>query len=172
MTLRPLPPVDGAQDEQRRPVSLPLAGAATVLILTTVHHVYGAERFQTPWRYHAAFVAIPALLVLVAARALCRRQPDSVPGRIAFGVFVLVSILVPIALIGLFEGGYNHVLKNILYFGGAAPENLTTLFPPPRYEMPSDLFFEVTGIAQFPAALWAIASLSRALRRDRHHDRS
>lgn len=132
-----------------------------MLILTTIHHIYGALLYATPWRYHAAAVAIPTLLVLIAAYEVRRRNPRSRAGTIAAVVFVVLTLAVPIALIGFFEGGYNHVLKNILYFGGASKLTLVRLFPPPKYEMPNDWVFEITGVAQFPAAVWTTVSLGR-----------
>ena len=60
----------------------------------------------------------------------------------------------PCARSGFFEGGYNHVLKDVLHFGGASPALMRRLFPPPRYELPDDAFFEVTGVLQVvPAAI-------------------
>ena len=59
-------------------------------------------------------------------------------------------------LVGVFEGGYKHAIKLLLFFGGAAPETLHRLFPPPTYEMPSDVLFEVTGVLQFLAGLMAV----------------
>jgi hypothetical protein len=53
-----------------------------------------------------------------------------------------------IGLIGAYEGIYNHILKNILYYGGAEPHVLSALFPPPKYEMPNDAGFEITGVLQ------------------------
>ena len=55
----------------------------------------------------------------------------------------------------MFEGVYNHAIKLLLFFGGAAPETMHRLFPPPTYEMPSDVLFEVTGVLQFVAGLIA-----------------
>jgi hypothetical protein len=55
----------------------------------------------------------------------------------------------------MFEGGFNHAIKLLLFFGGAAPETMQRLFPPPTYEMPSDVLFEVTGVLQFVAGLHA-----------------
>jgi hypothetical protein len=51
-------------------------------------------------------------------------------------------------MIGIFEGLYNHVLKNIFFFVSASKQTLQSLFPAPTYEMPNDLIFEITGGAQ------------------------
>lgn len=39
-------------------------------------------------------------------------------------------------------------LKNILFFSGTSTSTLQEMFPAPTYEMPNDLFFEVSGILQ------------------------
>ncbi|HKG92288.1 MAG TPA: hypothetical protein VKA84_10370 [Gemmatimonadaceae bacterium] len=42
----------------------------------------------------------------------------------------------------------------MLYFSGASVEQMTRLFPPPRYEPPNDGVFEISGVVQVvPAAL-------------------
>ena len=60
-----------------------------------------------------------------------------------------------VGLIGVFEGAYNHAMKLLLFFGGAAPATMHRLFPPPTYEMPSDVLVELTGVLQFVAGLIA-----------------
>ena len=45
--------------------------------------------------------------------------------------------------------------------------SLERLFPPPTYEMPDDLWFEVTGVLQFLLALWAAYYLFRLWREER-----
>lgn len=129
--------------------------AIGVLVLTSIHHLYGAFIYQTPWRHHVAVVSIPVMLVLAGALVIVRTPTHARSRRIALWVFTIVSVIVPIGWIGFFEGGYNHVLKNALYFAGASQEVLTALFPPPTYEMLNSIFFEVTEILQFPATLLA-----------------
>jgi hypothetical protein len=51
-------------------------------------------------------------------------------------------------MIGLYEGMFNHLMKNLLYFLGLDRDTLLQLFPPPTYVMPNDFWFELTGIAQ------------------------
>jgi hypothetical protein len=130
--------------------------SSAVLALTSLHHVYGAIRYDTPWRYHAVQLAAVTLLVMLGADRVGRARSDATMGRIAERVLWSVSWLVPILLIGGFEGLYNHVVKDALYFAGLPDPWMTTLFPPPAYEMPNDLAFETTGILQvLPAALAA-----------------
>ncbi len=75
-------------------------------------------------------------------------------------------------MIGFFEGGYNHLVKNILFFGGAHQATLHQLFPGPEYEMPNDLWFEVTGILQFFIGLWAAYYLFKTWREGRVVERA
>jgi hypothetical protein len=118
------------------------------LFLTAVHHVYGAYVYGTPWRTHVAFVSVVAAAALVGSFAVLRRPPGTVAGEIALSILAVVTLAIPVVGIGLFEGAYNHALKNALYFGGASLQTLSRLFPPPAYELPNDVFFEVTGVLQ------------------------
>jgi len=136
-----------------RTLSPTTRSALAVLLLTSVHHAYGAYHYATPWRYHVLLLAIPTALVIAALDGRLRAHPADLLARSAFALIVLA---VPIALIGSFEGFYNHVAKNALYFAGAGPSVMERLFPPSRYELPDDVFFEVTGVLQ--AALAALAT--------------
>lgn len=141
--------------------------ALAVLLVTCVHHVYGAYIYQTPWRYHAVFVSAGATLAIVGSLALLRARDGTVLGQFAWWMFVLTTVAVPVLMIGTFEGLYNHVVKDVLYFAGAPADWMTRLFPPPTYEMPNDAFFEITGVLQVvPAAttawlLWTARARSR-----------
>ena len=135
-----------------------------VLLLTTVHHVYGAYIYHTPWRLHVAFGSGFAAAVIIGSLLVLRRHTDDVAHRIAFWAFVGVSLVIPIAAIGLFEGGYNHVLKDALYFAGASTSLMIRMFPPPTYELPNNAFFEITGMLQVvPASVtgWFLYRLLR-----------
>jgi hypothetical protein len=133
-----------------RKVSL---SASLVYVLTIIHHVYGAIAFDTPWRHHAAFLGFGgiAATLLLTWGATSWRTP--VLRQLATFLMLALTLILGVGLIGVFEGGYNHAVKLLLFFGGAAPETMHRLFPPPTYEMPSDVFFEVTGVLQFLAAL-------------------
>lgn len=136
-----------------------LKSLGAVLLLTSIHHVYGAIRYGTSWRYHAVYVSVAALAALIATLP---SGASPKPWRLV--VYGIVGFTVPVGLIGLFEGGYNHVLKNLLYFLHAPQPWMTHLFPPPLYELPDDVFFEASGILQFPLALvagWRLAALWR-----------
>jgi hypothetical protein len=91
-------------------------------------------------------LSVPVIiLTIVLNRAVLRR------GRISafvFWMFFVVTLVPSVGLIGFYEGIYNHILKNILYYGGADMNMLHTLFPPPKYELPNDAWFEITGVLQ------------------------
>ena len=123
-------------------------GAAAIFAVTTIHHLYGASIYHTPWRIHAAIISGLATAVIGASVSLLRGHLDDALGAAASCVFVVATFLVPFLGFGVFEGGYNHLLKVALYFGHASPSLMKSLFPPPTYEMPNDAFFEITGVLQ------------------------
>jgi hypothetical protein len=126
------------------------------LLLTSVHHAYGAYVYATPWRYHAVFVSGAAALLIFGSLTLLRRRPSGLPGTLARWLFGLTTLLIPVLAFGVFEGFYNHLVKNVLYFAGLSATQMAQLFPSPTYEMPNDALFEITGILQvLPAALAA-----------------
>lgn len=134
--------------------------AYAALVTTSIHHAYGALRYDTPWRMHAAIVAILGAAAITIAARVYDAQPESSRGRFAgWTSIVLVIVLVGVGL-GVFEGGYNHVLKNAFFLAGASTTTMTRLFPPPTYELPNDAVFELTGIAQaIPAWLAALSAI-------------
>jgi hypothetical protein len=130
--------------------------SAAVLVLTTVHHLYGAAIYNTPWRAHIAMPAMSAMLFIIGALYVSHRKAATRLGKVARWLAIGVIALIPVAWIGLFEGGYNHVVKDVLYFSGMPLSLMQRLFPPPLYELPDDVFFELTGVLQFFVALLAI----------------
>ncbi len=121
-------------------------GAIAIFVVTTVHHVYGAYLYNTPWRLHAAVISGLATALISASLWLFRRHPGDAVGVVTYWVFIVVTLLVPFLCFGVFEGAYNHALKDALYFAHASPELMTRMFPPPTYELPNNAFFEVTGV--------------------------
>jgi hypothetical protein len=139
-------------------VSKMTAYSAALMIITSIHHVYGAAVYHTPWRLHVLMVSIPVLTVtLVLYRIVRNKEPHfkSIP----HWIFFLVTLIPSAGLIGIYEGLYNHILKNLLFFGGANDDLLQQLFPAPAYEMPNNVFFEITGIIQGIIALPLIIGL-------------
>lgn len=132
-----------------------LSGSLATLGLTAVHHVYGAFRYHTPWRHHAAAVALVVGTALVLAASAHQRRPGTKRGRLAAWILAVLSLIFVVLGFGLFEGLYNHLVKDLLFFSGASRALLLRLFPPPAYEMPNDVLFEVTGVLQVPVAAYA-----------------
>jgi hypothetical protein len=118
-----------------------------LMVLTIVHHAYGAAIYNTPWRLHVLFISIPVLLLTFLLHKTIRRTHGNRQVLVRW-LFVFITLIPSMGMIGVFEGLYNHLLKNILFFGGAGGITLQQMFPAPTYEMPNDLIFEVTGILQ------------------------
>ena len=142
-------------------LSRALHAALAILLLTAVHHAYGAYAYDTPWRLHVVIVAGLTALLLWGAAHVLRRRPAGLARTVALVAFCLVDLLLPVVGIGFFEGGYNHVLKNALYFGGTSPQLMARLFPPPVYELPGDWLFEITGVLQLVLGVVAACRLYR-----------
>ena len=85
--------------------------------------------------------------------------------QVATRLLLALTLVFAEGLIAVFEGGYNHAVKLLLFFGGTGPEPINRLFPPPTYGMPGDVFLEVPGVLRFSRR--ASPSASLALWRDR-----
>ncbi|WP_243286254.1 hypothetical protein [Geothrix terrae] len=139
--------------------------AFSVLMLTSIHHAYGAIRYATPWRMHVTLVSVVTIGILFGARHVAWQQRGWATSSLAFWIFVGTALIVPVFVIGLFEGGYNHFVKDALYMSGAPAGLMRRLFPPPAYELPNDVFFEATGVLQVIPALLTGAALIRLVRK-------
>lgn len=131
----------------------------SIMFLTLIHHAYGAFIYEDPFRLHVAYAAIPVILILLLTFRIVQGKSSALIRQFAFAVFMLASVSMTISVIGLYEGGYNHLLKNLLFFGGTSQATLDLLYPPAVYEMPSSYFFEVTGIFQSVFGIYAIYCL-------------
>jgi len=148
-------------------------GAIATLGVTAAHHVYGGVRYATPWRIHGAVFALAVAAVLLALFAAYRRAAGP-PGRRAGWALAILAVLVPVLATGVFEGFYNHLIKDLLFVVGLPHGAWLRLFPPSAYVLPDDAWFELTGIAQvIPAAVTAVAAvrLLSELRGRGEHDR-
>lgn len=153
----------GRRRRATRSEKLALLFGAGVLVLTMVHHVYGALLYETPERYHAVYIASAALAVMVSADSLSRRRPSSVPGRAAWWTGWSVNGVVAVLLFGAIEGFYNHVLKVALYFGGLPEHHMRRLYSDALFEMPTDVIFELTGGLHAIPSVFAAVFLARSL---------
>lgn len=129
------------------------------LTLTIIHHVYGAYIYKDSFRLHVVFAALPVLAVLLLSYRTMLRSRSRVVRMISLTLFISSGALSAIG-IGLYEGGYNHVVKNILYFTGTPVEILNRLYPS-IYELPNNFFFEFTGILQFVTGVFCFVYVYR-----------
>jgi hypothetical protein len=118
-----------------------------LMVLTAIHHVYGAQVYNTPWRLHVLFLSIPVIALTALLERLLLKRGGGFKS-ILFWLYWSIVLVASIGLIGSFEGMYNHLLKNILFYAGASHDLLLQLFPAPKYEMPNDFWFELTGVMQ------------------------
>lgn len=137
-----------------------------VLMMTAIHHIYGAIVYETPWRLHIVFVAVPIALVIAAALTAAYWRRGTSVARISLGVAQIAILGFCVAMIGIYEGGYNHVVSNIVFLTYGA-EAVAAVYGIGIHEVPNDAIFEITGVAQFFLALvaaWASFRLWRAAR--------
>jgi hypothetical protein len=130
------------------------------MILTLVHHLYGAIIYDDPFRLHVTIVAVPVTAILFGCYITYARTHNAALKKAQWIVFLVLTCVFSIALIGMYEGGYNHVVKNLLYFAGVSTTTLDQLYPA-IYELPNDFIFEFSGVAQFATGVMCIIELRR-----------
>lgn len=140
------------------------AGAAVfaILALTSAHHLYGARRFDTPWRAHVAHIALWAAVIVGLCWLVALRRSHEQRGRVAMIAFVVLSMGICAMWLGLYEGGYNHALKNLAFAVHLPASVFERLFPRALYEPPGDWIFELSGVVQLPVGLFAGRAAWRA----------
>lgn len=128
-------------------------GAIAAGLVSSGHHWYGAIAYDTPWRLLVS-LWIPAFVVLVlSALYLQWKFAANTVGTIAIWIVFLGGVVFQ-AGFTFFECVYSHVLKDILFYGGASQSTLERLFPAPAYHLPDNAFFELTGLLQL-VGFWA-----------------
>ena len=137
-----------------------------LMIVTSIHHVYGAVVYHTPWRLHILMVSIPVIIfTLAGSKFLIKRE---IPGKnLLLWFYWSIILIFSIMLIGGYEGVYNHALKNVFFFLGASEAIFDKMFPPSMYVMPNNFLFELTGVMQaviFVPLLIQMARLSKKLK--------
>lgn len=116
-------------------------------MISSIHHWYGAIAYDTPWRAGVAYWIMGIVIVVYSLLYAYRKNQDNIVGQISIWLFLLSAVIFQAGFV-TFECVYSHVLKNILFFGGASETLLNTLFPAPAYHLPDNVFFEVTGNLQ------------------------
>lgn len=89
------------------------------MILSAIHHYCAPTIYQSPWRLHVVQVSIVVIIyslwyLLFAAN-----------GKILYlqkliSIFLVVTGVVSVAWIDIFEGGYNYFVKNIVFLIGVS----------------------------------------------------
>lgn len=126
-----------------------------VYLLTSIHHVYGAWLYDTTWRTHIAYQGFTWLLLSYAIMFVYINWRK----RFLLWSYIAVAGFFFVGAIGFFEGAYNHVLKNMLYFGGLSVDKLHEMYPPPKYQLPNDWSFEISGVLTFFVSLWCLKTM-------------
>jgi hypothetical protein len=121
---------------------------------TMVHHIYGGLIYRTPERFAIALFFTVVLLPTIGLLLRYRRTPSR-PMLILLGIVVAV---VWVAVLGLFEGGYNHFYKDVLFLAGVPRAEVLKLHPAAMAGdftyPPDDLLFEASGVFQFFTSLF------------------
>lgn len=139
-------------------------------LLTTLHHVYSSTfiapdprlvgPFAGAWRAHGFLVFLaPVLLAIGALHAYGRSAR-----RLWLHVYGLVSGGVFTALVGVWEGGWNHLAKLVAFahgLQGAYAYGPSWLLQFPAVQPPTDAFFEATGVLTLAFGLGNAWSLWR-----------
>jgi hypothetical protein len=129
--------------------------------VTIFHHFYGSIIYPQVFRAYVAYASIGVVLLEYLIYRKYRNASSARQKIFYYFLFQTLTLFVPIISIGFFEGGYNHFLKNLLFFSHVKASILIQLFPPPSYEMPGNFLFEFTGILQFVIAIYALVFLLR-----------
>ncbi|PZF72646.1 hypothetical protein [Taibaiella soli] len=124
-------------------------------LLTAFHHYYGSVVYGTPWRAHVVLLGGMTFLLCLLLAWQYRRSGK----KLWLYSYLIIAVLMFGTGIGLFEGLYNHVVKNLLYFAGMNRDSWRIMFPAPAYEVPENFLFEASGVLQFVVGIGQIRSV-------------
>ena len=126
--------------------------AMAVLLLTTVHHVYGAVVYHTPWRLHAGFVSVFAAAAIVLSQQVLRRDSGPALRSAAFVVFVGTTAFIPVMVLARKYGAHaddqwpvdevlrlafiRNVTDGLRYDGPAKERMFVATTPPSEQDTP------------------------------------
>lgn len=137
----------------RNVIIMAAIGTTVAGLVSSGHHIYGALVYDTPWRLVVS-LWIPAFVLLVLSMLyLYWTNADQIIGKVALWIVFLGGAVFQFGFT-FFECVYSHILKNVLFYGGASEATLLRLFPAPAYHLPDDAFFEFTGVLQI-VGFWA-----------------
>ena len=132
-----------------------------VIAVTTVHHVWGAILYDTPWRLHIVFIGVPIALLFSLFLWLAAGRHGTKSGWLLAVLGATLIVVFCTLMLGVYEGGYNHLLKNIIYFTHGP---VAWMFPDGVTGIPDDFVFEATGVAHVPAGILAAVGSWRMIR--------
>jgi hypothetical protein len=141
---------DRADPGLRRAALSLLVACVVQGLLVIGHFVYGAHLYDDPGRYHVVMPSIIAIVLVSALTALLVRRP----GRILLTLLLVVAVPPFVLMFGIMHGAWFHVMKLVLFAGGASKETLEWLFMSPDYTVPNDFLYEATGILNFLIACY------------------
>jgi hypothetical protein len=118
-----------------------------LMLITSIHHIYGAIIYDTPWRLHVLFISVPVVAINLLVSLLLKKLGPNWH-KLLYTVNALMNFIFSVVLIGAYEGVYNHIFKNVAFFSGMSKSALDQLFDPKKYVLPNDFFFEFSGVAQ------------------------
>lgn len=128
----------------------------TALAITTfIHHVYGGIKYYTP---KVNRLKIAGLIVITYGVTLALHTASQHTHWVSY-VYNGLILVWWVGGFGIFEGGYNHLLKVALWAARVKPAKLQKLFPPDEYVLPNDIIFEGSGIVTFVIGLFVAAKL-------------
>jgi hypothetical protein len=87
-------------------------------------------------------------------------------------LFTIRTLLFSVGMIGFFEGGYNHLVKNVLFLVVAKKLRSSDFAQRPLTKCLDNVGFEMTGVLQFFPGLWAAYYGFRLWRESRDHERA
>lgn len=132
---------------RRRLIVIAATTAMAAGLISGGHHWYGAVAYDTPWRLQVSYWIAVAPLFVVGLLYVYWKFTEAIAGRIAVWFVFFVAVVFQTGFT-LFECVYSHVLKNLLYFGGAPQTLLAKLYPAPTYHLPDNWLFELLGVLQ------------------------
>jgi cellobiose-specific phosphotransferase system component IIC len=116
----------------------------------SIHHAYEAGLAHSNGPIG---IVVISSVILLATLALLERY-ERTGSQPVYALFSVVTLLWWVGATGLVEGFYGHVLKDILYFFfHVAPAALPRTSLGLTYDVPTNLFGEVTGVLPFVFAI-------------------
>jgi hypothetical protein len=125
-------------------------GVVSTWAAFSIHHAYeaGLAHSNGP-----IVIVVISTVILLATLALLERY-ERTDSQSVYALFSVLTLLWWVGANGLVEGFYGHTLKDLLYFlFRVAPAALPRTPLGLTYDVPTNLFGEVTGVLPFVFAI-------------------